>query len=90
MFKKFYRKHESFLSTLWYISLFLGYIYAIYRWFVSLFLTAHDGNFLGFVFLIIFQTFILGITGIISAVVIALVFLAIGLVPYLIVRGLTK
>jgi len=83
-------KHEDYLHILWQISLVLGYINAIIDWFQTVFQTARDGNALGFVVLIVLQSLWLGLNGILGAIMVFLILLLITIIPYLIIRGITK
>lgn len=84
------KKHSSYFSTVWSISVVLGYIAAFVDWFQKLFLSAHDGNFVGFILLFLFQSLFMAVSGIIGAVIIFLILIVITIVPYLIFRGLTR
>ena len=86
----YFGRHTSCFETLWNISLFIGFIYGIVRWLWQIFQAIQQGNFIGFVFAIILQTIIIGLTAILVAIFVFIVLLAITIIPYLIIRGLVK
>jgi len=88
--KSFFRRHESYFSTIWGISLFLGFVFAFIKWLSLIFESIQAGSFLLFAITIIFQSIIIMVQGFLSAVVIAVSLIFITFVPYLIIRGLLK
>ncbi|HBI17147.1 MAG TPA: hypothetical protein DDY52_03290 [Candidatus Moranbacteria bacterium] len=89
-FENLYEKHEGYISALYGISFFLSGIYAFIRWLKELFATAHDDNFIGFIFVFLFQSFIMAINTILGGIMFFIILLLISVIPYLIYRGLTK
>lgn len=89
-FENLYEKHEGYISALYGISFFLSSVYAFIRWLKELFATAHDDNFVGFIFVFLFQSFIMAINSILGGIMFFVIFLIISVIPYLIYRGLTK
>lgn len=90
MLKSFREKHGSFYSTLWGISLGLGFVYGFIVWLQQLFTSIQDNNFVGFLFIFIAQSLILAINGFIAGVGIFVGLSLLLTIPYLIIRGLRK
>lgn len=89
-YNKFTDKHGSFYSSLWDKSLTLGFLYAFLKWLSLVVEMIQIGNVAGVFFTFIFQTIIMALNGIFSALFI-FVFLSILLtIPYFIYRGVVK
>lgn len=89
-FKRQYRKHEKYLSSLFSLSVGLAYIYAFIDWIGALFETARNGSVIGFVMLWLLQGVFMVVGGFIGGVVLFLVLLLLTFIPYLVVRGLAR
>lgn len=87
-FSNFKKAHSTYFGTLWYISLSIGLLYGVYTWFLYITDAVKTGSFVGFLFALIFQTFIIMLNAIVTAFFMFLIIVFFTLLPYLIIRGL--
>lgn len=87
-FSNFKKAHGAYLGTLWYISLSIGLLYGVYTWFLYITDAVKTGSFVGFLFALMFQTFIIMLNAIVTAFFVFLAIVFFTLIPYLIIRGL--
>lgn len=86
----FFSKHSQYLSIIWGISIAIASVSAFIDWLKILFEVIQAGSFWGFVLAIVLQTFIMAWYTITGAIIAYLVILVITVIPYLIIRGLSK
>ena len=88
--QSFLNKHEKYLTVIWQISIFFGYILAFINWIKFMFEIAQAGSVMGFILGLVFMSIIMMIAGILGAVVIFVEILVVTILPYLLIRGLLK
>lgn len=89
-FTSFKEKHSAFFSSLWNVSLGIGFLWGFFQWIFSLFETAADGNLIGFFIVFVMQTVIMGFQAIIAACIIFIGLVILLTIPYLVIRGFFK
>lgn len=84
--KEFFTRQGPYYEVLWNISYILAGIWAFYKWVESLFLTAHEGNFWGFILIFILQSLIMGFNSIIGGIILFLILFVLTFLPFLIIK----
>ena len=88
--RAFIEKHMPFVSTVYTISFYIGMFWGFIKVLQLIFDSIREGNFFGFVFVILFNSFIAMLNALLFALVWGTIALIVLFIPYLLVRGLFK
>jgi len=88
--KRIYENHQSYFGSIYTACFYIGGAYALLRWVWILFMTAREGNMMGFLLTFIFQGVITFFTSAIFGVIAGTIASLVLFLPYLVVRGLVK
>lgn len=88
--KAFIEKHKSFVSTVYTISLYIGFIWGGLKVLRLIFDSIRQGDFVSFIFAILFNSIIMMLNALLFAAIYGTIAVLILFIPYLIIRGLIR
>lgn len=88
--ESFWDKHKDFVGGVYTVAFYIGTVYAFFKWLVEMFNVAREGNVAGFLLMFFLQAVFQAISAFWFAIVWGTIGVVILIIPYLVIRGLSK